>query len=89
METTDTLGVRVECYAGYRGEERPVRFFLNKRCIEITEILDQWIGPDYRYFKLRGDDDGIYVLRHLSDENTWDLTLFDSGKREETRLSST
>ena len=89
METTDTLQVRVECYAGYRGEERPLRFYLKKRCIEVIEVLDQWTGPDYRYFKLRGDDGGIYILRHTRDRDAWEMTLFDSGKYHDARLSST
>ena len=86
---SDNLRVKVECYAGYRGEQRPLRFYLNERCIEISEILDQWYGPDYRYFKLLGDDKGIYILRHAMEDGYWELTMFDSGKREETRLSST
>jgi hypothetical protein len=89
METTNSLAVRVECYAGHRDDERPLRFYLNQRCIEVIEIIDQWMGPDYRYFKLRGDDEGIYILRHSSDKDVWEITMFDSGKREETRLSST
>lgn len=89
MQNKNALTVKVECYAGYRGEERPLRFYLNKRCIEVSDILDQWVGPDYRYFKLRGNDEGIYILRHSNDMDMWEITLFDSGKREETRLSST
>ena len=81
--------MKVECYAGYRGEETPRRFYLGQRCIEVVEILDRWLDPECRYFKLRGDDDGIYILRHSAAENTWDMTLFDSGARKNTRLSST
>jgi len=86
---TDNLIIRVECYAGYRAEERPLRFFIRNRCVTVSETLDQWQGPDYRYFKVRGDDKGIYILRHSSAEDTWELTMFDSGELDETRLSST
>ena len=79
----------VECYAGYRADESPKRFFIGTRKIEIVEILDRWLDPDYRYFKVRGSDDGIYILRHDINANYWELTLFDSGSRDETRLSST
>jgi hypothetical protein len=89
MASEDTLSIKVECYAGYRNDERPLRFYLNRRCFEVKEILDQWVGPDYRYFKLRADDEGIYILRQSDRQDSWQLTLFDSGKREETRLSST
>ena len=81
--------IRVECYAGYRGEEEPRRLYLGPRGIEIDEILDRWLDPRHCYFKVRGDDGGIYILRHDEDLQRWDMTLFDSGSRKETRLSST
>lgn len=87
LKATETLQVRVECYADYQGEDRPERFYLKSRCIEVIEIIDQWAGPDYRYVKLRGNDSGIYILRHSIDEDTWELTLFDSGQLNVTRLS--
>jgi len=70
--------VRVECYAGYRGEETPRRFSLGERRIEVAEIIDRWLGPDHRYFKLRGDDGALYILRHDSETQGWDLVLFDA-----------
>jgi len=81
--------MKVECYAGHRGEETPRRFYLGKRGIEVVEVLDRWIDPAHRYFKLRGDDGGIYILRYSASEDAWELTLFDSGNRDESRLSST
>jgi hypothetical protein len=82
-------GIRVACYAGHRGEEVPRRFFLGERRVEIAEILDRWLDPEYRYFKVRGDDGGVYILRHDVPKASWEMTLFDSGTREDTRLSST
>ena len=81
--------IKVECYAGYRGEEIPVRFYLGERCIEVKEVLDRWLDPAHRYFKLRGDDNGIYILRHITSDDRWEMTLFDSGTKADTRLSST
>ncbi len=80
--------LKVECYAGYRGEETPRRFFLGRRKTDIEEILDRWIGPDYRYFKVRGEDRGIYILRLDVIEDQWELTLYDSDMLQEARLSS-
>ena len=34
------MGIRVECYAGYRGEQEPRAFYLGERRIEVTAILD-------------------------------------------------
>ena len=81
--------IRVECYAGYRAEETPVRFYIGERCIEVTEVLDRWLDPEHRYFKLRGDDQGIYILRYSAEQDRWALTMFDSSTRADTRLSST
>ena len=82
------LGIRVECYAGYRPEETPRRFFIGRRAIDVVDVLDRWLSPEHRYFKLRGDDGGIYILRHDAAHDHWQLWLFDSGKLEATRLSS-
>jgi len=87
--TETTAMIRVECYAGHRGEEVPRCFFLGERKIEVVEIVDRWLDPAHRYFKLRGDDGGVYVLRHDVSREEWEMTLFDSGARADTRLSST
>jgi hypothetical protein len=70
------ISVRVECYAGYRGEETPRRFHLGERRVEVTEVVDRWLAPDHRYFKVRGDDGALYILRH-DPEGIWELTLYD------------
>ena len=79
-KTAKLLRVRVECYAGYRSDETPRRFFVGDRSIEIIDVLERWLSPEHRYFKLRGDDGGVYVLRHDVSEGHWDLTLYDSGR---------
>jgi hypothetical protein len=70
--------VRVECYSGYKAEERPVRFRLDGQDHMVEEVLDQWHSPDATYFKVRSDDGNIYVLRHsLSpQEDAWTLESF-------------
>lgn len=78
---SDALAVRVECYAGHRGEQEPRRFFVGERGIEVEEILDRWLAPDHRYFKLRGDDCGTYILRHDEAHDRWELTLYERGRR--------
>jgi hypothetical protein len=72
--------IRVECYAGYRGEETPRRFFLHDRRIEVAEVLDRWLAPDHRYFKVRGDDGDLYILRHDVQTGAWELTLFERAR---------
>lgn len=72
------MNIRVECYSGHRGEETPRRFYIGKRRVEVVEVLDRWIAPDHRYFKVRGDDGGMYILRHDEPTSTWELNVFDS-----------
>jgi len=79
----------MECYAGHRADEEPRRFFIGEREIKVNAIIDRWLDPAHRYFKIRGDDNGIYILRHDTGNDSWQMTLFDSGRREDARLSST
>lgn len=73
------MEIRVECHAGYRGEETPRRFSLGTRRVEVVEVFDRWLAPDHRYFKLLGDDGATYILRHDLETLRWELTLFVSG----------
>ena len=68
--------VAVECYAGYRGEQTPRRFTLGERTFEIESVLDQWLAPDHRYFKVSTADGDVSILRHDVVSGRWDLTLF-------------
>jgi hypothetical protein len=43
--------------------------------MEIAEILDRWLDPNHRYFKVRADDDGIYLLRHDTNSGDWELDV--------------
>ena len=48
------MQVQVEHRTDHLGLEMPVRFRFDGREIEIIEIIDQWYGPDYCYFKIEG-----------------------------------
>ena len=70
------MDIRVECYAGYRGEETPRRFRLGQRGVEVVRVMDRWLAPDHRYFKVLGGDNAIYILRHNVADWKWELTFF-------------
>jgi hypothetical protein len=76
-----SLAVDVECYAGYRGEETPRRFRLGTRQIEIAEVVDRWLAPAHRYFKVHDRDGDFYILRQDVASTRWELTLFRSRDR--------
>jgi len=73
--------VQVECYSGYKAEERPVRFHLGDQDHMVEEVLDHWNSPDATYFKVRSDDGNTYVLRHIvcPQEDAWTLEAFRQG----------
>lgn len=75
----DADDLLVCCYAGYRGEETPRRFYLGDRAVDVVEVQDRWIAPDHRYFKVRGSDGAVYILRHDVILERWELTLFAAG----------
>jgi hypothetical protein len=74
------IELRVECYAGYKGEETPRVFYLGGRRIVVAEIIDRWLAPDHRYFKLKSEDGAHYIIRHDVNTDTWELTLFEERK---------
>ena len=70
------MQIKVNCYCGYRGEETPKYISMGTRKIEVKKILDRWIAPDHRYFKVLGDDNAIYIIRHDQKKWQWELTFF-------------
>ena len=70
------MQIRVDCYAGYRGEETPRFIRLAHNKIEAIQVLDRWLAPDHRYFKILGDDEATYIIRHDSVSGQWELVLY-------------
>ena len=72
--------IRVDCYAGHRGEQTPRCFHLGARAIDVVRIVDQWLAPDHRYFKVEGADGGIYILRHDTPSGRWALVMYERSR---------
>ena len=70
------MKLRVECYAGRKADERPVRFQLDDRHYLVEEVLDQWYGSEDTFFKVRADDRNLYILRRNTSRNEWTLESF-------------
>jgi hypothetical protein len=70
------LTIGVECDAGHRGEQTPRALILGDRRIGVAEVVDAWLAPDHRYFKLRGTDGRTYLVRHDERSSSWELTMF-------------
>lgn len=71
------MKIIVHCYSGYRGEETPRRLIIGARSVEVEEVIDRWIAPDHRYFKLLGDDGVTYIVRHEVEEGEWEIAVYD------------
>jgi hypothetical protein len=80
------MKVQVERCAGHLGVETPVRLGFGGREVEIVEIDDQWYGPDYCYFKIKGNDGNLYILRFDEGRAEWELTMFQSSDPYSTHL---
>lgn len=68
--------IRVECYAGYKGEQYPQRFQLGEQVLDVKEIEDQWYSPSSQYFRVRASDGNIYVLKRDLELYSWSLDAF-------------
>jgi hypothetical protein len=39
----------------------------------VTEIVDRWMAPEHRYFKVKSEDGRLRVLRHDTGTDQWEL----------------
>ena len=74
--------VEVECYSGYRANERPVAFTFQSRRWEVVEVVDRWYEgglcpsqPALDYFKVRTTEDRIFLLRYNSLYDAWAIRI--------------
>lgn len=76
------MQVHVETHSGHGGVEVPRRFRFDGREIEAVETLDQWFGRNDRYFKVRGADGSLYILRCDELRAEWELIMFQSPEAQ-------
>lgn len=70
------MRITVECRAGYRADEEVKLLRIKDRAVTVEATLDRWAGPGHRYFKVKGEDGGIYIVRQNVDEDYWELTHY-------------
>jgi hypothetical protein len=74
--------VRVESYAGYKAEERPLRIVFEAQSLEIAEVEDRWYSPGATYFRVLTVNGERYVLRHDDAQDVWSLTAYRSSDKQ-------
>ena len=72
--------LRVQCYSGYRADERPVRFTLGGRELQVNDIDGEWYTPEAKYFQVIAQDGNFYVLRHDEVQDCWTLDAFRASR---------
>jgi hypothetical protein len=72
----DELVVRVECYAGYKGDERLLRVHLGVNSLEVVNVEDRWYSPGATYFRIAVEAGDRYVLRREEAQDVWSLSAF-------------
>jgi len=65
--------VQVDCYSGYKADERPLRLKLQDGAREIVAIEDRWYSPGATYFRVLVGDGDSYLLRHEEGQDVWTL----------------
>ena len=74
------MKILVRCYSGYRVDEKPKSICFDSSVVSVDQILDQWVGPDHRYFKFLGGDNATYIIRQDMDSLDWELTYYQQVK---------
>jgi len=74
--------ITVACREEYRAQQEPIAFFWRGMEIHIRAILDRWYEghsassmPPLDYYKVRGDDGAVYILRYNQLFDTWAILL--------------
>ncbi|HYL63757.1 MAG TPA: hypothetical protein VE077_14150, partial [Candidatus Methylomirabilis sp.] len=74
--------VRVECYSGYKADQRPLRIVFDEKTLEIAEIEDRWYSPGATYFRVVVESGERYVLRHDDAQDVWSLTAYRAPEKQ-------
>ena len=71
-----SIKISVQCYSGYKANERPVSFNIGKKLLKVDELVDTWHGVDHSYFKVLADDGNTYILKYEEGLDEWELEFF-------------
>jgi hypothetical protein len=72
----DAKIVRVECYAGYKADERPACVLLNGQMVDVAAVEDRWYSPGATYFRVQLNNGERYVLCRQEAQDVWTIEAF-------------
>jgi hypothetical protein len=67
------MRIDVESYCGFKDDQRPLRFRLGGDWLDVTEVVDQWCGPDTLWFRVLASDGNVYLVKRREKEGVWTL----------------
>ena len=70
--------MRVECYSGFKDDERPLRLQIAGQMVDVAEVEDRWYSPGATYFRVLLVNGERYVLRREDAQDLWTLEAFRS-----------
>jgi hypothetical protein len=68
--------VHVDCYSGYKADERPMKLYLTGQALEISAVEDRWYSPGATFFRVVVEGGDRYVLRHTEAQDVWILVAY-------------
>ena len=68
--------IEVECCLKNKSNWGPATFSLMGRPYKVKEIIDTWHAKVAVYFKIKAQDDNIYLLKYDERIAKWDLVFF-------------
>jgi hypothetical protein len=78
--TVSEPSLRVECYAGFKADERPLRIWLRGHCLDVEAVEDRWYSPGVTFFRVVVTGGDRYVLKHNEAQDTWELEGFRANR---------
>lgn len=73
--------ITVECCLEKNSNGRPAAFSLMGHPYKVKEIIDSWHAKVAVYFKIKAEDDNIYLLKFDERQAKWDLVFFQNPKK--------
>jgi hypothetical protein len=65
------MNIKVECYSGFKADERPLNFIIDDKRLKVKKIIKQWRTPENDCFKVLADDGQIFLLKHDIRKDIW------------------
>lgn len=73
MDNTFPIKIKVNAYSGYRANERPLSFLLDRAEMTVKKVIKRWAEPGKDFFQVSADDGKAYLLYWERDSDSWFL----------------